>query len=73
MHTAKIGRIATDAAGRVALTCSLDKTARLWSPEKGREGTLLRSLRVLIGEGNEGKLYCCALSPDGGSLRRWGD
>ena len=32
MHTATIRRIATDAAGRVALTCSDDKTARLWQP-----------------------------------------
>jgi hypothetical protein len=31
MHTAKIGRISTDRAGRLALTASLDKTARLWA------------------------------------------
>lgn len=65
MHTASIKRIATDAAGRVALTCSDDKTAKLWSLERGKEGTLLRTFRCPIGEGNEGRLYACALSPDG--------
>lgn len=71
MHTGLIDGVATDAAGRVALTCSHDKTARLWSlpgPQGEMEGftsTLLRTLRIPIGEGSEGKLYCCALSPDG--------
>ncbi len=65
MHTAPIRRIATDAAGRVALTCSDDKTAKLWSLEKGKEGTLLRTFRLPIRDGVAGKLYACALSPDG--------
>ena len=69
MHTAKIGSIATDAAGRVALTSSDDKTARLWQlPQPGAKSgsaRLLRVLRIPIGAGDEGKLYTCALSPDG--------
>ena len=62
MHTASIRRIAADAAGRLVLTASHDKTARLWELPSGK---LLRVLRPPIGEGNEGKLYAGALSPDG--------
>jgi hypothetical protein len=62
MHTATIGRIACDAAGRVAVTASHDKTARVWDVVSGR---LLQVLRPPIAEGNEGKLYGCAISPDG--------
>ncbi|MFZ4592888.1 MAG: PDZ domain-containing protein [Verrucomicrobiaceae bacterium] len=69
MHTARINRIATDAGGRVALTCSNDRTARLWQlPKPGAKrgsAKLLRVLRVPIGAGDEGELYACALSPDG--------
>jgi len=78
MHTTRINRIATDAAGHVALTCSNDKTARLWSLPEAQsplsdlksqisefKPELLRVFRMPIGAGNEGKLYACALSPDG--------
>src|SRR6185295_9188229 len=36
--------------------------ARLWELPSGR---LLRVLRPPVGEDNEGKLFACALSPDG--------
>ena len=62
MHTAPIRRIATDAAGRLVLTASQDKTARLWELPSGK---LLRVLRPPIGAGDEGKLYAGTLSPDG--------
>jgi WD40 repeat protein len=62
MHTAAIKRISSDAAGQLALTVSVDKTARLWEVSTGR---LIRVLRVPIGAGSEGELYCGALSPDG--------
>ena len=67
MHTASISRIGVDAACRLMVTGSDDKTARLWAlPEGGRgEAKLLRTLRLPIGEGNEGKIYSVALSPDG--------
>lgn len=61
-HTALICRIATDAQGRLALSASDDKTARLWDVASGR---LLHILRPPLGEGDEGKLYAAALSPDG--------
>lgn len=62
MHTAPIHSIDTDAAGRFLVTGSHDKTVRVWSLE---DGALLRVLRPPIGEGNEGKVYAVAISPDG--------
>ncbi len=67
MHTAMIRGIGVDATGTLMATGSDDKTARLWAlPEGGRgEAKLLRTLRVPIGEGDEGKVNAVALSPDG--------
>ena len=62
MHTAIIRRIATDAAGRWAVTASDDKTARVWEVASGRQLVVLRPPQDV---GNEGKLYAVALSPDG--------
>jgi WD40 repeat protein len=62
MHTAMISRIAVDRAGRWAVTASADKTARIWNLASGQ---LVRVLRVPLGEGDEGRLYAVALSPDG--------
>jgi WD40 repeat protein len=69
MHTAPIIRIGVDAACTLMVTGSHDKTARLWAlPEDGHGSPeLLRTLRVPIGEGDEGKIFAVALSPDG----RW--
>ena len=61
-HTARINRIGVDAAGRWLVTASVDKTARVWDL---KTGDLVRVLRPPIGEGNEGKLFAAALSPDG--------
>jgi WD40 repeat protein len=63
MHTAIINRIAVDRASRWLVTASDDKTARVWDLTNG--GRLAMVLRVPVGEGNEGKLYAVALSPDG--------
>lgn len=65
MHTANITRIAVDRAGRLLVTASHDKTARVWDIATGK---LLRVLRVPIGAGDEGKLYAVALTPDGGTV-----
>jgi WD40 repeat protein len=62
MHTAHIRRIATDAAGRFLVTASDDKSLRVWELPAGR---LIRTIRPPAGEGNEGKLFSVALSPDG--------
>jgi WD40 repeat protein len=60
-HTAMINRISASEDGARFLSSSDDKTARLYDGE----GRLIRVLRVPIAPGNEGKLYACALSPDG--------
>lgn len=62
MHTAMINRVSVDSAGRYAVTASDDKTARVWDLSSG---ALLRVLRPPIGDGNLGKIYCVAITPDG--------
>jgi WD40 repeat protein len=55
-------RIGVDAAERFLLTASKDKTLRLWDLHTS---DLLKTYRVPIGVGNEGKLFSGAISPDG--------
>ncbi len=62
IHTAMIGRIAIDAENRYIVTASDDKTVRLWELSTGR---LIKTFRPPIGDGNEGKLFAVAISPDG--------
>jgi WD40 repeat protein len=62
MHTSVVRRVSTDSRGRWALTSSDDKTARVWNLGTGR---LMMILRPPAGAGNEGKLFSCAMSPDG--------
>src|SRR5947207_1055679 len=62
MHTGVINRIAADAACRIAATGSDDKTVRLWSLPDGR---LIRTQRLPVGEGSNGRVYAIAVSPDG--------
>ncbi len=64
-HIAPIRRIATDAAERFAVTASDDKTVRVWSLP---DGALQRVIRLPSGDGNLGKAYAVALSPDGGTI-----
>jgi WD40 repeat protein len=64
-HGAKITRIATDTANRVAVTASLDKTLRVWSLSDGR---LMQVLRLPVDQGNIGKAYAVAVSPDGTTI-----
>jgi WD40 repeat protein len=62
MHTGPIRAVAVDAAGRLAVTGSDDKTVRLWSLTDGK---LLRTIRMPAGPGNIGKISAVAMSPDG--------
>jgi WD40 repeat protein len=61
-HTARLGDAATDAAGRVLVTASEDKTARIWSLPDLRP---LGVLRPPIGPEQDGLLFAVAVSPDG--------
>ena len=62
MHSEAINDISIDAAEKLLLTCSPDRTARLWDLASGE---LLHVLRPSINKGSEGVLLACALSPDG--------
>src|SRR5271165_4163702 len=64
-HAGLIQRIDTDAANCFAVTASWDKTVRVWSLPEGR---LMRVLRLPIDQGNNGKAYAVAVSPDGSSV-----
>jgi len=65
MHNSTGRRIATDASGKYILSCSDDKTARLWDASNGE---LLNTFRIPIGEGREGRLQACAISTDGKTI-----
>ena len=68
-HTAVIRSIAVDQAGKTLVTVSEDKTIRVWDLMDGR---LKQTLRVPIDQGNSGKLYAVALSPDGQTVAAGG-
>jgi len=65
MHTSVMSRIGIDSENRYLVTGSFDKTVRVWDLSTG---TLIRTLRPPIGEGNEGKIYAVAISPDGKTI-----
>jgi hypothetical protein len=62
MHMARINAVSVDAAGRLAVTGSDDKTVRVWSLADGK---LLQTIRMPAGPSNIGKIYAVAMSPDG--------
>jgi WD40 repeat protein len=76
MHTVVIRRIGIDAANRWLVTGSDDKTVRVWELEsrsgKIVDARLVRVLRPPVGEGDEGKVYAVAISPDGKTIAAGG-
>ncbi|MBK7061267.1 MAG: caspase family protein [Rubrivivax sp.] len=64
-HQATVRRIAVSADGALVATASDDKTARLW---RAADRRLLATLRVPIGDGDQGRLYGVTFSPDGRQL-----
>ena len=65
MHTALVSRTAVDTDNRYLVTGSHDKTVRVWELSTGR---LIKTLRVPLGEGNEGKIFSVAITPDGNTI-----
>ncbi len=61
-HTAEIMNIAILPEQHLLATGSADKTVRLWDMTNAH---LLRTLRLPIEKGDEGKVYAVAISPDG--------
>jgi WD40 repeat protein len=63
MHFDLIKDTSTDATGRLVLTCSTDKTARLWRMDLPADGAtaeaavLLKTLCPPLSEGEEGMLF----------------
>lgn len=65
MHTAKVNRMSVDSENHYLVTSSDDKTVRVWDLTTNR---LVRIIRPPIREGDEGKLYAVAISPDGQTI-----
>ncbi|MBL0264215.1 MAG: hypothetical protein IPQ05_10110 [Leptospiraceae bacterium] len=65
MHTAVIRRISVDRDNRLLATASTDKTAKIWELSTGK---LIKTIRVPIEQGHEGKVNAVALSPDGKTI-----
>jgi len=59
-HTALIKKVITTKSGDI-ITCSDDKTIRVWDSKTGKEK---RKILGQIGKGAEGMIYAIALSPD---------
>ena len=68
-HRALVHDIAFSPDGELLVSASDDKTIRVWD---WRAGVTLRTLRHQIGDGNEGKVFALALSPDGGTVAAGG-
>jgi WD40 repeat protein len=69
MHTTLIRRVLPDIRRNRLITCSDDKTVRIWRMPEMR---LISVLRVPIDAGHEGQLYAIAVSPDGRTVATGG-
>lgn len=69
MHTTLIRRVLPDLPRNRLVTCSDDKTIRVWQMPEMR---LISVLRVPIDASHEGQLYAIAVSPDGRTLAAGG-
>ena len=67
MHVAPVIRIGVDRDCKLMVTGSKDKTARLWALPSSVDGEaeLLQTFRVPLGDGDQGKIFAVAISPNG--------
>jgi WD40 repeat protein len=69
MHTTQIRRVLPDLPRNRLITCSDDKTVRVWQMPEMR---LISVLRVPMDASHEGQLYAIAVSPDGKTVATGG-
>lgn len=69
MHTTQIRRVIPDLPRNRLITCSDDKTIRIWQMPQMR---LLSVLRVPMDASHEGQLFAIAVSPDGKTVAAGG-
>ncbi|MBN2804111.1 MAG: caspase family protein [Deltaproteobacteria bacterium] len=62
MHLGSIVQVETDRDNKTVISCSNDKTAKIWNLETGR---VITTLRPPVEQGNNGRLFSCTISPDG--------
>ncbi len=63
MHTTTVASMDSDAKNQFLVTASHDKTVRVWELSYNQI-KLAKTLRPPIGEGEEGKIYAVAVSPN---------
>jgi uncharacterized caspase-like protein/WD40 repeat protein len=68
-HTAEVTDLAFMPDGQTIVSSSADKTIRIWD---WQTGVTLRTIRGYLGNGNDGKIFAVAVSPDGKTIAAGG-